>query len=210
MLENRLMKRLSCISFCFVLIVSILTSCQEPTDSKIHTDGAIQSSKQFPGFVTGTWKGNDWGWEIVLAPDGTVISAVIALGQVRIKPNQTTEVQGRKGEPGIFEAGDCEVEYDIESREMSVSIEMKRVYMDMGSIVDGTCRYFLVGGFSEDRKIWYTEIFTELDLAVLTPDPNSPKDKPVLKETGAFRQGLSEEPPQDVIFTKVEGSGDKR
>ena len=87
---------------------------------------------------------------------------------------------------------------------------MKRVYMDMGSIVDGTCGYFLVGDFSEDGKIWYAEVFTELDLAVLTPDPNSPKDKPVFKETGAFRQDLSEEPSQDVIFTKVEGSGDKR
>jgi hypothetical protein len=204
------MKQLFHFLFCLVFTLSILAGCQESTNSKIHTDGAVQSSKQFPEFIGGIWKGDAWSWEIVFAPDGTVTSAVIALGQVRIKPNQTTEVQGQKGEPGIFEAGDCEVEYDIESREMSVSIKMKRVYMDMGSIVDGTCEYFLVGGFSEDGKIWYTEIFTELDLAMLTPDPNFPKDKPVLIETGSFRQGLNDDPPENVIFTKVEGSSDKR
>ena len=189
--------------YCIVFAFSILAGCQESTETKNATERAIKDDRQFPKFVSGKWEGDKWGWEMVFGPENTLSSAVIPLGRVKIRPYQTTEVQGRKGEPGIFEAGDCEVKYDIESREMSVTIEMKRVYMDMGGIVDGSCAYFLVGDFSEDGKIWYADVFTKLDLAVLTPDPNSPKDKPVLKETGAFRQDLSEI-PERVIFKKVE------
>jgi hypothetical protein len=210
MLKDRLMKRLYCISFCFVLIVSILTSCQEPTDSKIHTDGAVQSSKQFPGFIAGTWKGDKLGWEIVFAPDGTITSAVIALGQVRIKPNQITEVQGREGEPGIFEAGDCEVEYDIESREMSVTIEMKRVFAEIGrGTLDGTCGYFIVGGILEDKKTWDAEVFTRLHLIPMVPDPNSVEVNPPLVEIGVLQTDFSDQATH-VIFTKVENAPAKK
>ena len=200
------MKQRFYILSCLVLILSVLTGCQESADTNNATEMVIKDDQQFPKFVSGRWKGDKWGWEIVFGPENTLSSAVIPLGQVKIRPYQATEVQGRGGQPGIFEAGDCEVNYDPQSHEVSVSIEMKRVYMDMGSIIDGSCAYFLIGDFSEDGKIWYANVFTKLDLNVLTPDPNSSKDKPVFEKTGHFWQDFSDESPEEVIFTKTDNS----
>ncbi len=197
------MKQRFYILSCLVLILPVLTGCQESTDTKNATEGIIEGDRQLPKFISGKWEVDGSMWEIVFGPGNTLLYAVIPLGQVKIRPNQTTELQGRKGEPGIFEAGDCEVDYDPQSREMSVNIEVKRVYLDMGSIMEGTCGYFLVGDFSEDGETWYADVFTKLDLAVLAPDPNSPKDKPVLKEIGVLRHDFSEG-SERAIFKRVE------
>ena len=160
--------------------------------------------------MVGEWKGDKFGWEIVFDADGTVSSAVIALGQVRIKPNQITEVQGRKGEPGIFEAGDCDVNYNPKNHEISINIEIKRAYMEIGGgVLKGPCQYFIIGSVLEDEVAWDAEVFTAFDLVVLLPDPNSTNGKPVHKGTGNFQQDFDMTPDR-VIFTKVKGSGDKR
>ncbi len=200
------MKRLIVLFGCVFLLFG---SCQEPGRNKSGAGVIIKGGGEFPQFLAGRWKGDKHGWEFVFEPDGTISSVVISLGGVESRPNQTTRVQGRKGEPGIFEAGDFEVYYDSEYRELSVNIKIKRVYIDMGSIVEGTCEYFIIGDISEDEKIWQSDVFTLLDLVVLAPDPNRTTGEPELKEIGDLRSDFSEG-AERVIFTKVENSGNNK
>ena len=78
-----------------------------------------------------------------------------------------------------------------------------------GGILEGPCRYFIVGSVLEDEVVWDADVFTAFDLAVLLPDPNSPHGKPVPRGTGNFQQDFGMA-PERVIFTKVEDSNDKK
>jgi len=178
-----------------------------PTPQKDGNEAAaaVEGGDAFPAFLVGTWRAEDEsGWEITFEPNGTISSAVIAFGKVRIRPNQKTEVHGRKGEPGIFEAGDCEAYYDQLSREMSVVIDMKRIYAEIGGgIIDGTAKYYIAGSISEEGEVWDTDVSTLLNLTTKLPDANSTKEKPTLKEAGVLKTNPEEEEPTHIIFMKV-------
>jgi hypothetical protein len=178
---------------CTILTVSV--GCQGPA--------------VLPPDIAGTWRAKESPWKIVLSPQGKVTSAVIPLGAVEVRPNRTSRIQGQKGEPGIFEAGDFEVYYDAEIRELLVSIEIKHVYLDMGRILEGTCGYFITGNVSENGEAWYADVFTSWDLAVLGLDPNSTAEEPTFKQIGVLRYDPCDGPLQ-FIFAKAENSSSKK
>lgn len=159
-----------------------------------------------PADIAGTWKAEGSPWRIELSPDGTVLSAVIAMGEVEIRPNETTNIEGQHGEPGIFSAGDCSVEYDPANRELMVTIEMERIYMDMGTILDGNSAYYFIGPVSADFTTWETIRFVYLDAGVFKVDPNATGDEPKLVRTGVLRQDPGEG-GSALIFRKVEDEG---
>lgn len=177
------------------IILAGLTGCQSPT--------------ALPPDIAGTWRAEDAPWNIVLSPQGKVASAVIPLGGVEVEPGQTTEIYGQKGEPGIFECGDFEVYYDTENHELSVSIKIKHIYIDMGGILEGTCDYLIAGGFSEDGKIWYADVFTALDLTVSAPDPNATTEEPAFRQIGVLKSSFDDGREQ-LTFTKAENSGSEK
>lgn len=156
-----------------------------------------------PEDIVGTWKAQESPWMISLKADGTVNSALIPLGQVVVKPNEITTIQGKASEPGVFDAGNFEVDYNPTNNSLSVTIDIKTVHLDMGDILEGPCKYVLVGDFSEDRKNWNADVFTIMDLAMLVRDPNSPDDDPKYNKTTTF-SAKAEDGASQLVFDKVE------
>ena len=200
------MKRLLVFGCC-VMIISGLLGCdgakKQPAVNNLHQPDSSPDAS-FPEFLVGTWKGDNLGWEFNFADDGTIAWAVIELAQVKIRPNQTTQVSGRLGEPGIFEAGDCDVEYDAPARTLSATIRMKHIYMDMAeNVLKGTSEYFFSGEVAPDGKTWHTEKLVTLDLGAYRKDPNSPPDNPRLTKWTDFKNDPNEG-GEPMIFTKVE------
>lgn len=199
------MKRLSILFGC-VIVLFAFSGCQQLGRNEKNAVGVIiEGGGKFPDFLVGRWKAvpeEDIAWEVAFEPNGVISSAVIPLGSVEVRPNQITRVQGRKGEPGIFEAGDFEVYFDPQYRELSVYIKIKRVYVDMGSIAEGPCEYFIAGNISEDGKTWQADAFTSFDLLVLTPDPNHREDRSKFEEIGRLDTDFSKD-QESLTFTKV-------
>ncbi|MCJ7776732.1 MAG: hypothetical protein MUP16_00210 [Sedimentisphaerales bacterium] len=199
------MKKLLVLLGCAVLLFS---GCQNYGRSKSGVEVIIEGGGQFPQSLAGKWKAgrNEWErWEVVFRPNGVVSSAVTPLTD-EVRPNQTTRMQGRKGEPGFFEAGNFQVYYNPQFRELSVDIKIKQVYLDMGSIAKGPCEYLIIGNISENGKTWDGNVYTFLDLAVLVPDPNNRSiwGKPKYKNIGPLYADFATEEPQSLTFTKVE------
>ena len=125
-----------------------------------------QGRSVLPPDIAGTWKAQNPSspWKIVLSPDGKVASAVIPMGRVEIRPNQTTKVELRGGGISTYKVGDCTVDYTVETRELFVSMDVQEfriVFMDK-QLLDKNFKYYLVGKVSKDGKIWesdFTEVF---------------------------------------------------
>jgi hypothetical protein len=145
-----------------------LAACQEPLD------GLFGPPPVLPPHVAGAWKAQDSPWKIVLASDGTVSSFILPMGNVLVKPNSTTKVEMLDGSFSTFTAGDCIVEYDPDTRELFVDIQMERIHVVfMDNVIDGNSVNVFAGPVSEDGKNWYAD-FTEIfDYGPRFPqDPN--------------------------------------
>jgi len=165
---------------------------------------------EFPQSLAGAWEANKDNlnyWRIVFKPDGTISSAVIALGEYEVKPNQTTKTKGPDGEPGFIDAGDFDAFYNPKSRELTADIKLKQLYLDLGvshGVIKGSWEFFITGEVSEDGKTWAGDWFNSTDIAALLHDPNSPKDKSKLKEAAKLQVDLGQEDEGlHLIFTKV-------
>ena len=66
-----------------VLLLSSVTGCQK-TETGVIVD--VQGGGRFPSALAGTWKAEGHGWEFVFEPDGTISSAVIDEGMIRVTP----------------------------------------------------------------------------------------------------------------------------
>ena len=126
------MKRLS---FVFVMVLlMLLIGCQKSSIDTISADKSgvdviVEDGSQFPEFLVGTWKDDEHGWEFVFEPDGTISSAVIALGKFKITPGEITIVPMRMDGKSIFEPGKWLVSYDPSQRELMVQIVLKNLYV---------------------------------------------------------------------------------
>ena len=152
----------------FVWLVLLVVGCQTPAKQTV-ADRAI-----LPPDIVGTWKAQDSPWKIVLSPDGAVSSAVIPMGEIEIKPNQTTKAEMKDGSVSTFKAGDCVVEYTPIMRELFVSIEMEKVYVKfLDNVIAGNSIDRFIGPVSEDGKLWKADWITVYDYGPRFPqDPN--------------------------------------
>ena len=139
---------------------------------------------QLPPDIAGTWKAQDSPWKIVLSPDRTVSSAVIPMGEVEIKPNQTTKVEMKDGSFSTFKAGDCVVEYTPDTRELFVSVEMEKIHIRfLDNVIDGNSIDRFVGPVSEDGKFWMADWIAVFDYGPRFPqEPNDIFAKPLVFE----------------------------
>jgi len=139
---------------------------------------------QLPPDIAGTWKAQDSPWKIVLSPDGTVSSAVIPMGEVEIKPNQTTRLEMKDGSFSTFKAGDCVVEYTPDTRELFVSVEMEKIHIKFfDNVIDGNSSDRFVGPVSEDGKFWMADWITIFDYGPRFPqEPNDISATPLVFE----------------------------
>ncbi len=137
-----------------------------------------------PPEVAGTWQARDSLWKIVLNPDGTVSSAVVDMGNVEVRPNETSKTEMKDGQFSTYKAGDYIAEYTPATRELYVSVEMESihvVYLD--NVVDGNSVDRFVGPVSQDGKTWIADWIKLFDYGPRFPqDPNHTYQGPVTFE----------------------------
>ncbi|MBN2317373.1 MAG: hypothetical protein JXM79_25845 [Sedimentisphaerales bacterium] len=152
-----MMKRSFLLLLCF-LSVCLTGGCHNQASKESAVEVIIDDDGQFPDFLVGRWKADQGGWEFVFEPDGTISSAVVSIGRVKLKPGQTTLVPMKLGGQSIYEAGRWTVQYSHAQRELIVEIVIDNFYVELGeNVLRGKTRDFFVGSVSEDGQLWPVE-----------------------------------------------------
>lgn len=146
--------------------------------------GCDKPNSVLPPEVAGTWKAEKTPWEITLTPNGEVASAVIFMGGVKIKPNQTTKKQMLDGQYSTWKAGPCEVSYNPENRKLFVNILIEHMVGKMGDFtLEGFTDDFFTGPVSEDGKTWNANWINRFDYGERFPmDPNFINEPQIFKK----------------------------
>lgn len=187
------MKRLVVLLFCG-LSVSLLVGCRQPAENRPAVEVIVDGDGQFPNYLTGVWKADKGGWEIVFEPDGTISSAVVSLGRVRIKPGQVTTVPMKLGGKGVFEAGPWAVQYSHERRELTVEIAIEDFRVELGeSVVKGRTMDLFTGTISPDGRSWWANRFSFPEYVADTKKYRNHK----------LVVDPNDNPPEELLFQKV-------
>jgi len=156
------------------MAIFLLGGCQKDATKTGSVEVLIDGNGQFPEFLVGTWKNDEHGWEFVFEPDGSISSAVISLGRVRIKPGEVTTVPMIKDGKGVFKPGEWTVHYNPASRELTVKISLKdfRVQVE-DNVLEGKVTDVFVGQISKDGNTWPADWTSFPDYTAHTPEnPN--------------------------------------
>jgi len=154
----------------------------------------IEGGGKFPEHLAGTWKGDQQGWEVVIEKDGTISSAVIPFGQVRVKPSQKITVPMKMNKTSVYESGQWAADYDPATGELAVTIVIDSFHVEVGpnGIIDGRITESLFGMVDEKENTWRAEWYTTPVYIVNTDEL---KDHPLeTNPDGEFRG--------EVVFTK--------
>jgi len=173
----------------FVVLLSVLVGCQT---AHRGIEVIIEGDGEFPEFLAGVWKADKDGWEFVFEPDGTISSAVISLGRVRMKPGEVTTVPMKMGGKGVYEPGEWMVYYAPVGRELMVKISLKDFYVELGeNVLEGKSTDIFNGPISQDGKLWqanwtsfpdYVAHTAEYPDFPITEDPNRGVSKTLIFE----------------------------
>ena len=147
------MKRLLIFLGCCV-VLSSLCGCHSPNRA---VEVIIEGGGDFPDFLVGRWIANGHGWEFVFEPDGTISSTIINFGRMTITPGQPNPITKEMGGEGIVEPGQWTVYYSPSTRELTVKISIKRLYLyiDLNeNTVEGKSEDVFVGTISQDNNFW--------------------------------------------------------
>jgi len=115
---------------------------------------------EFPEFLVGTWKADEYNWLFKFEPDGSISKLVHLLWALEINMNEGGyAIEGPdEGTYAFFMMGPCETSYDSSSRELKVSILMDRYEMKLpGGTLSGKSEDHFSGTISEDGLTWYTK-----------------------------------------------------
>jgi hypothetical protein len=147
------MQRLLISSACVLIAVSFI-NCSAPVEDKSGIRVTVEGGGQFPEFLAGKWVGGE-GWEFTFEPNGVISSAVFSLGRIKMKPGQITRVPMKMGGEGVYEPGEWLVDYDPNTRELTVEVSLKNFRIQIGdSIVEGKGTDIFTGKVSENGKDW--------------------------------------------------------
>ena len=168
------MRKILIILFFFSVLFA---GCQDVA-KKDTIEVTIKGNGRFPLELAGTWKAQGkTGWELVFEPDGYISSAVIEFGKTSMEPGQTTKYPTKYGGKGIFEPGKWKVYYEPRLQRLTVEINVKHFYQDLGKYaMEGSISDFLVGEISEDGKTWVVDWFNAIKVTALLPKPTIIED----------------------------------
>ncbi len=115
----------------------------------------VEGGQPFPEELAGTWRADRDGWEFVIDPNGSLSSAVISMGRVRIQPGRTAVVRMVNDGQGRFEPGPWALVYDPASRLLTIHIEIKELRVEVASnLITGKSRDTFVGSITPDGNTW--------------------------------------------------------
>lgn len=180
------MKQLLVLSGCVVVLLG-LVGCQ---NAGRGVEKIVDSNEQFPEFLVGVWKADEYNWTFKFEPDGTILRLEHMLaGKVRMEEGGS-QLEGREeGSYAVFIMGPYNVNYTASTRELSVRIVLDYFRMEMPiGVLEGASDDYFKGLVSEDGKTWKADWigYTELEGA----------DRPDLN--------LIEANPVPLVFTKID------
>jgi hypothetical protein len=130
----------------------------------------LVSGEQFPQELVGKWKADRAGWEFTFERDGSLSSAVIAMGQIELKPGRKNVVPMKLGKESVFEPGEWVVQYDSRTKELIVILDIQSFTVVMGeNIVEGSSKDIIAGPVSEDG-VWTADWVSYPDYIARTPE----------------------------------------
>jgi len=174
----------------------VLCSCHSRGTTEKTVQVTVDGDGQFPEYLAGRWKTEEGEWEFIFEPDGQISSAVVSIGQVTMKPGQTTTVPMELGGKGVFKPGQWSVQYMQEQRKLLVEIAIDYFHTELGeNTIEGQTRDFFTGTVSTDGTLWWTERFSYPEYTVNT-DTYQNYTLPV---------DPNENPKESLIFEKVTG-----
>lgn len=180
------MRQLLVLAGCAV-ILSGLTGCQKADrgvglNTNRGVEVTVEGGGKFPHSLVGTWKDDEGGWEFVFRPDGTISSAVIDAGMVRVNPGEkVATIPLKDGGKGTYKLGQWTVQYSSDSRELAVEVVVDYFHLDMKTFgLKGHSTDWFVGTVSADSQSWEAEWFTFPKYITLTPEPTELADGPNL------------------------------
>ncbi len=156
------------LSVCLFILAGCQSFARKPSVNVI-----IKDSVEFPKELAGKWV-SDKGWEFVFEADGTISSALIDNGMVRVKPTseQVTTIPMQMGGKGVYKLGQWVVQYTPETRELAVEVVIKHFRLEMGpNALEGNSEDWFIGRVSEDWQIWEADWISIPKYIALTPDP---------------------------------------
>ncbi len=147
------------ISLIFGVSSLLAGGCNKPMGNQAGpVDVIVEGNKPFPRELAGRWKADTDGWELVLAPNGRIESAVIGLGRVRVIPGRTTTVPTTSGGEGVFTSGRWTLHYAPSSGQLTVRIVMDHVRVEMGgNIIEGSSTDVFAGAVDLKAGTWQTQ-----------------------------------------------------
>jgi len=160
-----------------VYVVLLPAGCQQPSEPQPPVN-----KPTLPAEVAGVWQARESPWRIVIDPNGTVISVVIPMSVVEVRPNQTTRVEMKDDSWSTFKAGNCTVEYTPQTRDLFVTVRMDEIHVAfLDNRIDGNSTDRFVGPVSEDGKTWKAEWVTIFDYGPRFPqEPNDLFAEPLI------------------------------
>lgn len=159
---------------CFAVLLGI-AGCQN-VGSGVNV--VIEGGGQFPPALAGRWKDREKNWEFVFEPDGTISSAVIDSGFIRVVPSKRIAKQPMKVGKAVFKLGRWTVKYSPDSRELAVEVVVDFFHIDIGKTwLEGHRSDWFVGAVSEDYQTWQAEWISFPKFIAYIPQPrNLPTD----------------------------------
>jgi hypothetical protein len=159
------MKRLSAVGF--VLLFLGVAGCQNDKTVQV-----LAGDQGFPESLAGQWRAYRAGWEFVMEPDGTITSAVIDNGLARVDPRKkTAEAELADGGKGFYQLGEWVVQYSPDGRELSITVVVDYLHLDMGDWgMKGNSRDLFVGPVSEDWQNWTAQWFSFSEITAFSTE----------------------------------------
>jgi hypothetical protein len=131
----------------------------------------VEGGGKFPSSLAGRWKAQQHGWELEIEPDGRISSAILGLGRVRVAPGTTTTMPTKSGNQAVFTPGQWTVHYVPSTRELTVSVTMDHVRVEMaGNILEGSSTDTFVGPIASTNRTWQAQWTTFTRYVAHTPD----------------------------------------
>jgi hypothetical protein len=171
-----------------LVVLSSVTGCQK-AETGVIVD--VRDGGRFPSALAGTWKAEGHGWEFVFERDGTISSAVIDEGMLRVTPAKEVHTVELKNDGlGTYKLGQWTVQYSPHSRELAVEVVVDDFHLDMKTFgLKGQMDDWFVGPVSQDFRTWRAEWFSFPQYVALLP--------------GEEESALAEDPNTNAIDTLV-------
>ncbi|HUW20940.1 MAG TPA: hypothetical protein VMW16_16690 [Sedimentisphaerales bacterium] len=163
------MKQLVALVGCAVFLMG-LSGCRSANPG---VDVVVEGGGEFPQALVGRWQADKNQWEFVFEPDGTISSAVIDSGFIRVVPSRgTATVPTRMGGKAVYKLGRWTVSYSASSRELAVEVVVDFFHIDMGADwLEGNSTDLFAGPVSEDWQQWRAEWISFPKYIAFTPEP---------------------------------------